>query len=72
MGNSLTVADLILTPLLSAINAIIPIDADKFPRVSSYLERQSKLPYYAEINDPGNEALRRMLDFGLKRNNAVQ
>lgn len=72
VGDSLTVADLILIPLLSAIDAITPIDADKFPRLSSYLDRQSKLPYYAEINVPGNKALKGMLDFCLKRNKSEQ
>lgn len=51
VGNNLTVADLCCVASVSSLNIHVQVDAVKYPNISAWLNRLSKLPYYNELND---------------------
>ena len=51
-GNSLTLADLFLWPITESGAQVIPIDADKFPNFTRWVEKMRELPTY-EFNKQG-------------------
>ncbi|XP_033154151.1 glutathione S-transferase 1-like [Drosophila mauritiana] len=50
-GDSLTLADLSTGPTVSALPAAVDIDPATYPKVTAWLDRLNKLPYYKEINE---------------------
>jgi len=50
-GDSLTLADLSTGPTVSAVPAAVDIDPATYPKVTAWLDRLNKLPYYKEINE---------------------
>ncbi|XP_044735595.1 uncharacterized protein LOC123297853 [Chrysoperla carnea] len=56
-GNELTVADLCIIPAITSLEAFIPIQESKYPKLSAWIEQCKRLPYYAEWNKPGCDAL---------------
>lgn len=50
VGNALTVADLSAVAIVSTLDALVPIDRVKSPKLLAWIGRLSKLPYYEEIN----------------------
>ncbi|CAD7083103.1 unnamed protein product [Hermetia illucens] len=59
VGNSLTVADLCCLSTVTTLNIFIPIDATKFPKLSQWVDKLTKLPYYNTANKPGIDAFAR-------------
>uniref|UniRef100_A0A182WH79 glutathione transferase n=1 Tax=Anopheles minimus TaxID=112268 RepID=A0A182WH79_9DIPT len=53
----LSVADLAIVATLSTLNLLIPIDADRWPRVHDWFKGMQELPYYNEQNGVGLEKL---------------
>jgi glutathione S-transferase len=51
-GDTLTLGDLSLWPMMESMHQIIPIDAEKYPNFFRWLERMRELPTYA-INKEG-------------------
>lgn len=60
-GNELTVADLCAVASVSSINQIAIIDPVKYPRITAWLERLSKLPYYKKQNGVGADKLQQLV-----------
>lgn len=52
-GADLTIADLCSVASVSTAHAFAPIDAEKFPLLSQWLQRLEALPYYKENNQAG-------------------
>ncbi|XP_016984879.1 glutathione S-transferase 1-like [Drosophila rhopaloa] len=50
-GDKLTLADLCTGPTVSSIPAAVDIDAAVYPKITSWLDRLNKLPFYKEINE---------------------
>lgn len=60
-GKGLTIADFSLVSSISSMDVIVPIESSKWPNVATWLERMSKLPYYAETNGTGIQIIEDML-----------
>nr|WCC58237.1 glutathione S-transferase [Pharsalia antennata] len=56
-GEEITIADFSLIATITTINVIIPIVADRFPKISAWLTKMQALPYYASRNQPGLDKL---------------
>jgi len=52
-GNALTIADLCAVATVSSVNETAKIDAAQYPRLTAWLKRLSKLPYYQKTNENG-------------------
>ncbi|EDV55071.1 glutathione S-transferase 1 [Drosophila erecta] len=50
-GDSLTLADLLSGPTVSALRAAVDIEPVEFPKVSAWLDRLNRLPFYKAINE---------------------
>lgn len=50
VGNRMTVADLSVITSVTQMAGLVPIEADKYPKLSGWIERMSKLPYFKEWN----------------------
>ncbi|KAK4877096.1 hypothetical protein RN001_009602 [Aquatica leii] len=53
-GDKLTLADFALIPMVTSTHIVIPIDKNKFPNITAWLNRAERLPYY-HINAEGDE-----------------
>ncbi|XP_062133489.1 glutathione S-transferase 1 [Drosophila sulfurigaster albostrigata] len=56
-GSELTIADLCSVSSVSTAAAFAPIDAEKYPKLSEWLQRLQALPYYKENNQEGLDML---------------
>lgn len=54
-GDTMTIADICAVATISSLNQVIPIDADKYPNITGWLDRFSKIDFYSKINAPGVE-----------------
>ncbi|CAD7083144.1 unnamed protein product [Hermetia illucens] len=52
-GNSLSVADFSILATLSTMVNFAPAEQEKFPKISDWLSRMTKLPYYQKANGDG-------------------
>ncbi|XP_072933229.1 glutathione S-transferase 1-like [Epargyreus clarus] len=52
-GDQFTLADVCCVTSISSLNAILPIDPDAYPRLTSWLERCSELEIYKKGNEAG-------------------
>ncbi|XP_062142881.1 glutathione S-transferase 1-like isoform X2 [Drosophila sulfurigaster albostrigata] len=52
-GDALSIADLCCVATVSSVPAVLDIDPVKYPKVTAWLERLKKLPYYEEANNVG-------------------
>jgi len=50
-GDSLTLADLSAGPTVTALPAAVDIDPAVYPKVTAWLDRLNKIPYFKEINE---------------------
>ncbi|XP_017014974.3 glutathione S-transferase 1-like [Drosophila takahashii] len=50
-GDSLTIADFCTGPVVSAIPCAVDIDPAVYPKITAWLDRLNKIPYYKEINE---------------------
>ncbi|XP_050679350.1 glutathione S-transferase 1-like [Leptidea sinapis] len=56
-GDQLTVADFCCVATISSLNVVIPIDAAKYPNLTTWLKNCSELDVYKKNNLPGLSAL---------------
>lgn len=68
VGNSLTVADLSASPIITSVNGLVPIDENKFPKLIAYIARMSELPYFDEINKEASANLSNYVKKTMKDN----
>ncbi|XP_052894543.1 glutathione S-transferase E14-like isoform X1 [Anopheles moucheti] len=59
--NHLSVADLAIVATLSTLDILVPIEADRWPRVNEWFKEMQALPYYNDQNCAGLEKLREKL-----------
>jgi len=50
-GDSLTLADLSAGPTVTALPAAVDINPVVYPKVTAWLDRLNKIPYFKEINE---------------------
>uniref|UniRef100_A0A182LRU1 glutathione transferase n=1 Tax=Anopheles culicifacies TaxID=139723 RepID=A0A182LRU1_9DIPT len=62
----LSVADLAIVATLSTLNLLVPIEANRWPRVHEWFKEMQALPYYNEQNSVGLEKLRGILATRIK------
>ncbi|EDW48449.1 GM21874 [Drosophila sechellia] len=51
VGDSLTLADLLSGPTVSALRAAVDIEPVEYPKVCAWLDRLNQIPYYKAINE---------------------
>ncbi|CAF4879827.1 unnamed protein product [Pieris macdunnoughi] len=56
-GEQFTIADICCVATISSLNNLLPIDAQKYPRLYAWLERCSELDIYKKKNAPGNKEI---------------
>ncbi|XP_037929867.1 glutathione S-transferase 1-like [Teleopsis dalmanni] len=56
-GDQLTIADFSLISTISSAVGILEIKESEYPKVSAWIKRMEKLPYYQEANAKGAEML---------------
>lgn len=56
-GDDMTIADLCCIATVSSLTELVPIDAEKYPNFTQWIERLMELPYYEEKNGDGARAL---------------
>lgn len=57
-GEKMTIADLSIVATLSTTDLIIPVNRDRWPKVSTWYNQMKKLPYYQGANQEGVENLK--------------
>ena len=70
VGNNLTLADLSMWPIMESCMQIIPMEAEKYPKIHAWLARLRQLPYYEELNKKGADDHVAGIRACLARNNA--
>ncbi|XP_011182216.1 glutathione S-transferase 1 [Zeugodacus cucurbitae] len=53
VGDCLTIADLCCVATASSLGGVVELDTKKYPKLSAWMERMKKLPYYEEANGWG-------------------
>ncbi|KAH8290449.1 hypothetical protein KR054_003130 [Drosophila jambulina] len=51
VGDTLTLADLVTGPTVSALQAAVDIEPSVYPKITAWLESLNEIPYYKEINE---------------------
>ncbi|XP_017038681.1 glutathione S-transferase 1-like [Drosophila ficusphila] len=52
-GDTLTIADFCCAATVSSLPAVVPLEAEKYPKITAWLKRLQELPYYEEANGAG-------------------
>ncbi|KAL9913058.1 glutathione S-transferase 1 [Glossina fuscipes] len=68
-GDHMTIADLCCVASVSTAVLFAPIDEQKFPKLKSWLEVMSQLPYYKKNNQQGAEILLKFVQDKLAEHN---
>ncbi|KAJ8954080.1 hypothetical protein NQ318_004385 [Aromia moschata] len=66
LGEHVTLADFSVVTSVTAMDILVPIDAQKFPKITGWIKKMQALPYYAEANQVGLDALKRVIESKLK------
>lgn len=65
IGSNITLADLTLIATVTTMDIFVPIDSEKYPNISAWIQRAEELPYY-EVNKTGLQGLRKIFaDLGI-------
>nr|QIC35742.1 glutathione S-transferase epsilon 2 [Ostrinia furnacalis] len=56
-GSDLTLADICCVATISSLNALVPIDDNKYPNLAAWLERCSTEEFYKKANEAGAQLL---------------
>nr|CAH7719722.1 unnamed protein product [Callosobruchus chinensis] len=56
-GNNVTIADFSAVTTITSTALLVPISAEKFPKIAAWLKKMETLPYYKEGNQEGLEIL---------------
>ncbi|XP_058121208.1 glutathione S-transferase 1-like [Anopheles ziemanni] len=71
VGSSLTIADFSCISSIATLVGVVPLDEEKFPKISAWMNRMKELPYYEEANGAGALELAEFV-LGKKELNATQ
>lgn len=55
-------ADISCVSSINTIQQLVPIDADRYPRIMLWIDRMAELPDYHEVNDEGSKMLAARLE----------
>ncbi|KAH8236933.1 hypothetical protein KR038_000542 [Drosophila bunnanda] len=50
-GDTLTLADLVTGPTVSALQAVVDIEPKVYPKITAWMERLNEISYYKDINE---------------------
>ncbi|XP_017038703.1 glutathione S-transferase 1-like [Drosophila ficusphila] len=56
-GSQLTIADFSIVSTTTSLDSLVKLDSAKYPKVSAWIKRLQKLPYYEEANGKGAKIL---------------
>uniref|UniRef100_A0A182JFE1 glutathione transferase n=1 Tax=Anopheles atroparvus TaxID=41427 RepID=A0A182JFE1_ANOAO len=70
VGNALTIADFSCISSVASLVGVVPLDEEKFPKISAWMSRMKALPYYEEANGTGALELAEFV-LGKKESNAT-
>lgn len=62
-GEQITIADLSILATLATVELFIPIDEERFPKLTAWLARGKELEYFDECNAAGLEAFKNIMPF---------
>ncbi|KAH8357747.1 hypothetical protein KR200_002819 [Drosophila serrata] len=51
VGDTLTLADLVTGPTVSALQAVVDIEPTVYPKITAWMERLNEIAYYKDINE---------------------
>nr|AEJ87247.1 glutathione s-transferase E7 [Anopheles plumbeus] len=71
VGKNLTIADFSCISSVASLVGVVPLEVDKFPKISAWINRMKQLPYYEEANGTGALELSDFV-LGKKEANAAQ
>ncbi|KAJ8954079.1 hypothetical protein NQ318_004384 [Aromia moschata] len=60
-GEELSLADFSIVATVTTSNILVPIEAQKFPKITEYVKRMQALPYYAEANQDGLDKFEKIM-----------
>lgn len=60
-GTDLTIADLSILATLVSVELLVPVEADRFPQLSDWLNTAKELPYFEECNAEGLAKFKELL-----------
>lgn len=67
-GEEMTIADHCLAATTVSLIDIIPLDATKHSKITEWIDRMSKLPYFEELNAAGGRELQAAVRAMLQKN----
>lgn len=65
-GDEVTIADFCLIACITTLEFYVPIDNEKYPKLSEWDKRIRELPYY-HVSEPGLERYKKMAKERLKQ-----
>ncbi|XP_052865771.1 glutathione S-transferase 1-like isoform X1 [Anopheles cruzii] len=71
VGSGLTIADFSCISSISSLVGVVPLEEEKFPKITRWISRMKELPYYEETNGTGATELAQFV-LGKKEANAAQ
>lgn len=63
VGENLTLADLSVCTTLVSVELFIPVDEERFPHLTAWLQRVKELPYFEECNQAGLDEFKSKMPF---------
>ncbi|CAG9767485.1 unnamed protein product [Ceutorhynchus assimilis] len=60
-GDDITIADLSILAFLSTVETVLPLDPERFPKLTNWFGRAKELPYFEECNGEGLDQIKEML-----------
>lgn len=61
VGNTLTVADLCTVAVFSTALIVVPLEAEKRPKLNAWYERLKQLPHFDEINEQRVDIFKKLI-----------
>lgn len=67
-GNELTIADFCCVASVTSVDEAAPIDPAKYPKLTAWLERMSRVPNYQKLNAQGAHELKEIYKSTVQKN----
>lgn len=64
-GETVTIADISLVATLTSCNVVVPINSEKYPKITAWIKTMEQLPYY-NANKVGLDVLDELIKSKLK------
>ncbi|CAG9131073.1 unnamed protein product [Plutella xylostella] len=66
-GDHLTIADICAGATVSSMNVIVPIAANRYPKISAWLDRLNSIEYFSRINGNGIKIITALFESKLNK-----